>query len=130
MATVSKFEDLEIWLKARQLHKEIIRICKYPGLSNDFEMARHLKKTSGSIMDNIAEGFEREGKKEFRQFISISKGSTSELKSQLYRCIDSNYIENEEFDKLYGLCDEISKMAKGLMNYLNKSDLKGTKYKI
>jgi four helix bundle protein len=130
MATLEKFEDLEIWQKARKLNQEVIKICKYPLLSKDYEMVKHLKKTSGSIMDNIAEGFERGGKSEFRQFISISKGSSGEMKSQFYRCLDSEYIEKNEFDNLYNLSEEICKMANGLINYLNKSDYQGTKFKI
>ena len=129
MATISRFEDLEIWQKARELNKEVLRICKYSGLSKDFEMVRHLKKSSGSIMDNIAEGFERGGKTEFRQFISISKGSAGEIKSQFYKCLDSEYIENEDFENLYNKAEDICKMAKGLINYLNNSDFKGTKFK-
>jgi four helix bundle protein len=130
MATINRFEDLEIWKKARELNKDVVRICKYPDLARDFEMVRHLKKTSGSIMDNIAEGFERGGKIEFRQFISISKGSAGELKSQFYRCLDSEYIENKEFDFLYNQAEDICKMAKGLINYLNKTDIKGIKFKL
>ncbi len=129
MATIQKFEDLEIWQKARQLNQEVIRICKYPILSKDFELVKHLRKTSGSIMDNIAEGFERGGKIEFRQFLSISKGSAGEIKSQLYRCLDSAYIEKVEFDLLYLLSDEISRMINGFIIYLNKSEHKGIKFK-
>jgi len=129
VATIEKFEDLEIWQKARALNQEVIRICKYPFLSKDFEMVKHIKKTSGSIMDNIAEGFERGGKTEFRQFLSISKGSSGEIKSQFYRCLDSEYIDKVEFDQLYHLSDEISKMINGFINYLNKSEFKGTKFK-
>jgi four helix bundle protein len=129
MATVEKFEDLEIWQKARKLNQEIIRICKYPNLSNDFEMVKHIKKTSGSIMDNIVEGFERGGKTEFRQFLSISKGSAGEIKSQFYRCLDSEYIEKPEFDQIYKMAEEICRMINGFINYLNNSDFKGTKFK-
>ena len=129
MAKIERFEDLEIWQKARELNKWILSICKYAALSKDFEMVRHSKKTSGSIMDNIAEGFERGGNTEFRQFLSISKGSTGEMKSQIYRCFDSEYIEQTYFDSLYKLIDDISKMLSGLINYLNNSDLKGRKFK-
>ena len=129
MAKIERFEDLEIWQKARELNKWVIKICKYTALSKDFDMNRHLKKTSGSIMDNIAEGFDRGGNTEFRQFLSISKGSSGEMKSQFYRCLDSEYIEEAEFKDLYKLTDDISKMASGLINYLNKSDLKGNKFK-
>jgi four helix bundle protein len=129
MASIEKFEDLEVWQKARELNKWILKICKYPALSKDFELVRHLRKTSGSIMDNIAEGFNRGGNIEFRQFLSISKGSAGEMKSQIYRCFDAEYIDQIEFDGLYKLSDDISKMSSGLINYLNNSDLKGVKFK-
>jgi four helix bundle protein len=129
MPTIKRFEDLEIWQKARELNNQIIKICASPLLSKDFEMVRHIKKTYGSIMDNIAEGFERTGNVEFRQFLSISKGSTGELKSQLYRCIDSNYFGESEFEEMYKLTDEISKMISSFINYLNNSELRGNKFK-
>jgi four helix bundle protein len=129
MAKIEKFEDLEIWQKARELNKQVLKIFKYPALSKDFEMVRHIKRTSGSIMDNIAEGFDRDGNTEFRQFLSISKGSVGELKSQLYRCIDAEYIEQIEFDNLYRLSDDISKMSASLISYLNNSELKGLKFR-
>jgi len=129
MATIERFEDLEICKKARELNKCVLEICKYPLLSKDFEMVRHLKKISGSIMDNIAEGFSRGGNIEFRQFLSISKGSSGEIKSQLYRSLDAEYIEQIEFEELYKLADDISKMASSLINYLNNCDIKGNKFK-
>jgi four helix bundle protein len=129
MVKIERFENLEIWQKARELNKLVLEICKYPALSKDFEMVRHIKKTSGSIMDNIAEGFDRGGSIEFRQFLSFSKGSAGELKSQFYRCLDAEYINQLEFEGMYKLTDEISKMAASLINYLSKTDIKGNKFK-
>ncbi len=80
-------------------------------------------------MDNIAEGYERGGKAEFINFLTISKGSCGELKSQLHRALDRDYITRETFDELYSFADEIAKMIGGLVVYLNESEIRGPKYK-
>ena len=102
----------------------------YPLYKDDPDLRRQLKRSSGSAMDNIAEGFERGGKKEFIQFLSISKGSVGETRSQLYRSIDNELISQQQFDELILIAEEVSKMLEGLMSYLRGSDLKGPKYKL
>jgi len=82
VATITKFEDLEIWQEARRLSKEIIFLSKNTELKKDFKFNAQIKDSSGSVMDNIAEGFERNGNLEFRQFLSIAKGSAGETRSQ------------------------------------------------
>ena len=92
MATITKFEDLEIWQEARKLAKEIHLISRDTDLKTDFRFKEQIKASSSSVMDNIAEGFERDGNLEFRQFLSIAKGSAGESRSQIYRLYDYEYI--------------------------------------
>jgi four helix bundle protein len=80
-------------------------------------------------MSNIAEGFERGGTREFIQFLSMAKGSSGEVRSQLYVAVDQGYIDKETFERLYTLASEASRMITGLMKYLRKSNVKGVKYK-
>lgn len=130
MSTFNSFEDMGVWQKARKLTTEIYSLSRKPDFSKDFELKNHIRKTSISIMSNIAEGFERGGKKEFIQFLSISKGASGELKSQLYIALGQKYIEEIEFHKVITLVNEIGKMLNGLMKYLKTSKLNGIKYEI
>jgi four helix bundle protein len=129
MATIQKFEDLEVWKKARTLSNKIYPLTFKEPISNDFRIRDQMRGSVGSIMDNIAEGFERGSKLEFINSLTTSKGETGELKSQLYRCLDNKYISQKLFDELYGLADEITKMITAFINYLNKSTIKGQKFK-
>ena len=80
-------------------------------------------------MDNIAEGFERSGNREFLQFLYVSKGSCGEFRSQMYRAFDRNYLEQEEFDELFNMSMEVIVLLQKLINYLEQSEIKGIKYK-
>jgi four helix bundle protein len=125
MATITKFEDLEIWQEARKLAKEIYIISKETDLKTDFRFKEQIKASSGSVMDNIAEGFERDGNIEFRQFLSIAKGSAGESRSQIYRLYDYEYISVEKFEDLKTKHENLSGKIKNFITYLNKKDFKG-----
>ena len=129
MPTIQKFEDLEIWKLARILSKDIFDLTKTAKLSKDYSLKDQMNRSSGSIMDNIAEGFGRASRLEFIQFLSISCGSADELKSQLYRCLDREYFLQKDFDKLYEQSFVINKKIHGFIKYLNTSIIKGTKFK-
>ncbi|MDC1353860.1 four helix bundle protein [Polaribacter sp.] len=129
MATIRKFEDLEIWQLARQLSQQVLFISKNTELKNDYRFKDQIKASSGSFMDNIAEGFERDGNLEFRQYLSIAKGSFGEVRSQCYRLFDSEYIAEEKMVELVTECEQISKRIANFISYLNKKDFKGNKFK-
>jgi len=128
MATITRFEDLEIWKEARRLAKEIHWIAVETDLKSDFRFRDQIKASSGSIMDNIAEGFERNGNLEFRQFLSVAKGSAGETRSQLYRVLDYNYIDVVKFEILKTDFENLSGKINNFISYLNKKDFKGTKF--
>ena len=128
MATIKRFEDLEIWQDARRLSKEIIFISKNTDLNKDFKFNAQIKDSSGSVMDNISEGFEWNGNIEFRQFLSIAKGSAGETRSQLYRVFDNDYINEEKLNYLVIEYEKLSVIIHNFITYLNKKDFKGTKF--
>ena len=114
MAHYTTFEDLPIWQKARDICRDVYRSTQLGSFSKDFALKDQINRSSGSCMDNIAEGFERDGNREFKQFLSISKGSIGETRSQLYRALDRGHITQEDFDRLFHKCKNESKEIVGL----------------
>lgn len=128
MATAKKFEELEVWVKAKELSVEVYKITNDGEFKKDFGLRDQIRRATVSIVSNIAEGFERNGNKEFAQFLSLAKGSAGEVRAQLYIAIELNYINETDFNLLIGKVTEVSKMLSGLMGYLKQTELKGTKY--
>lgn len=127
MATINNFEDLEIWKKSRELCQKIfITLIQNPNCSQNIK--NQIDRSSASVMDNIAEGFEREGNKEFINFLSMSKGSCGEVRSQLTRAFDRNFINENEFNDLKNDYTDLSKMISDFMKYLKAIEHNGNKF--
>jgi four helix bundle protein len=129
MATIQNFEDLEIWQKARLLSQKVYPLTFIKPIVEEFRFKDQVRGSVGSIMDNIAEGFERGSKLEFINSLTTSKGEVGEFKSQPYRGLDNNYFSKELFSELYSLADELTKMITKFVSYLNQTSIKGQKFK-
>lgn len=129
MATVKDFEELAIFQKARELSKKIYPITQRDEFKYDTRFVQQIRAAAGSIMDNIAEGFERGGNKEFVNFLYIAKGSCGEVRSQLIRANDVGYLTQEEYDELYNDCRKLSASIMIFAKEIKASDITGVKYK-
>jgi four helix bundle protein len=129
MASFKCFEEIEAWQMSRTLCQRIYLIILETGLKTDFKLRNQIENSSGSVMDNIAEGFGRGGNREFAQFLEISHASVCEVQSQLYRVLDRMYITQMYFEELYALAQEIKKKLLALIRYLHNSAIKGPKYR-
>jgi four helix bundle protein len=111
---IERFEDLMAWQKARQLAKKIHEITRQDPFARDFGLSGQIQRAAVSIMSNVAEGFERGGRKEFHQFLSIAKGSCAELRSQLYVALDIGYVSRLELAEVFSLAEEVGRILGGL----------------
>ena len=118
MAGISCFEDLNAWKKARLLTRLIYRVSAEGQFRRDFSLRDQIRRASISAMSNIAEGFDRNGNPEFRRFLTYAKGSTGEVKSQLYVALDAGFISDEVFEEAYESADEVSRLISGMLKHL------------
>ena len=128
MPTIKRFEDIKAWKKAREVDNTIYKLSSKGEFKVDYDLRSQIRRSSGSMMDNIAEGFGRGGNREFIQFLGISKGSANEVKSQLYRVLDREYCTEDEFQILYEQVSEIIRMTDSLIGYLTQTEIKGRKF--
>ena len=130
MATITKFEDLDIWQLARVQAKDFSHLAESTLLAKDYELRNQMNTSCGSVMDCVAEGFERSGNNEFKNFLVIAKGSNGEYRSQLYRCLDRTHISQGTFDELYEKNIKIGNKLMSFIAYLQNSNFKGQSRKL
>lgn len=125
-----RFEDLQIFQQSRELSKHIYEITRDGDFRFDTRFVQQIRAAAGSVMDNIAEGYERDGNKELVNFLYIAKGSCGEVRSQLIRAHDVGFISAEKYMALYSTCINLSKSIAHMISSIKNSDIKGIKYKI
>lgn len=129
MARIERFEEILSWQEARKLNEAIGKLIDEGRFKNSYRLINQMEGSAGSIMDNIAEGFERGGNREFIQYLYIAKASCGEFRSQLYRALDRNYMDKNEFDSFSSHTMKISSLIQKLILYLENTNNKGVKYK-
>jgi four helix bundle protein len=128
MPTIRRFEDLECWIAGRALRRGVYRLTRNSEFVRDYPLVSQIRRAAFSVTSNIVEGFERNGNREFIQFLAVAKGSAGEIRDHLYTALDEGYITQLEFDEAYRLAEEAGKLLGGLMRYLQQSGMAGTKF--
>jgi four helix bundle protein len=129
MARIERFEDIEGWKKGRALRQAVYKHTKSGAFAKDYSLKDQIRRAAQSVTSNIAEGFERGGNREFIQFLSGAKGSCGEVRDQLYTALDGGYLTEQEFQSLYSLAMETSRLISGFIRYLQETNLRGPKFK-
>jgi four helix bundle protein len=129
MATLTKFEEIEAWRKSRALVNAVYECSRAGPFARDFGLRDQMRRAAVSVMSNIAEGFERGGTAEFIQFLTMAKGSASEVHSQLYTALDQEYLNREQFERIADLAIETKRLIGGFIGYLKRSGIRGNRFK-
>ena len=128
MARLERFEDIEAWKKARELIRSVYQITATGEFGRDFGLRDQIRRAAVSVLPNIAEGFERDGNREFLQFLSLANGSCGEVRAQLYVALDQAYINDSQFQELFDQAMQVSRLIAGLIKYLQQSEMRGHRY--
>ena len=125
---VSDFEELLIYQQSRALAKQVYDITRQGEFKYDTRFVQQMRASSGSISDNIAEGFERQGNREFLQFLYIAKGSCGEFRSQINRAYDAQFISKETYEQMYADCRKLGAGILNIIKSVKSFEFKGSKY--
>jgi four helix bundle protein len=128
MSTYKRFEDLPCWQHARKFAAKANAVIENSKIKHSFKLRDQMLGSSGSVMDNIAEGFDRNSNAELVRFLFIAKGSAAEFKSQSYRALDAEWIDQESFEQLSKMAQDLCEEIATFIKYLQKSELKGSRY--
>jgi len=120
MAKIERFEDLQSWQKARQLANMVYELTRRPAFAKDFQLRDQIRDAAGSVMHNIAEGFDAGTRAEFVRFLKMARRSASEVQSELYLALDQKYITPEQLKSTYDLATEAKRLINGMIAYLRK----------
>jgi four helix bundle protein len=123
MASIKRFEEILAWQKARELVREIYRVCGIAPFSKDFGLKDQICRAAVSAMTNVAEGFGRKSSKDFPHFLDVARGSALEVQSLLYVARDLGYIQPTEFEKLFQIAEETISLIAGFTSYLRRNQL-------
>ena len=128
MARIERFEDLEIWKLAKDIANQIYDLTSVGKFSQDYVLRDQIRRAVVSIFSNIAEGFERNGNKEFLQFLSIAKASCGEVRAQLIFARDREYLSANQFESILQNLLSLSNQIGGFCKYLRQTEIKGSKF--
>lgn len=128
MSHYKTFEEMEIYVLARKLSNDVWYLIVHTPLGNDFKLRDQINASSGSVMDNIAEGFGRGGNREFINFLSYSRGSCLETRSQIIRAYDRRHISSDAYQELHDATLNLENQISRFISYLKKSTRKGSKF--
>jgi four helix bundle protein len=115
---IQRFEDLQVWQKARQLTNAIDDLASKPRFASDSYLRNQIRSAAGSVMHNIAEGFDAGSAPEFTRFLKMARRSASEVQSEWYQALDRKYITEEEHQRAYELASEVKRLINGLITHL------------
>jgi four helix bundle protein len=118
VAKIERFEDLQSWQKARQLANLVYEMTGHAEFARDFRLRDQIRDAAGSVMHNVAEGFDSGSNPEFIRFMKIARRSASEVQSQLYLALDRKYISSEELKTTYDVATEAKRLINGMISYL------------
>lgn len=121
MAKIERFEDLQCWQAARELANVVYGLTGESHFAHDYRLRDQIQGAAGSVMHNIAEGFDAGLDGEFARFLGYARRSASEVQSQLYLVLDQRYIDDEQLRVAYDKATEAKKLINGLVGYLRRS---------